>query len=532
MKTLTEFKPGFYFPILTVLMSTGLLAYFYVQTQPDLLAFYAIPPALFNRPVPELLLAGFAVLTLLELRLVSISRRKQQRKLVHYQSQVNELLENRKQLNTKAHIYAGHADKLKLFISDKLLEYIEYDEKFLHFKSIASEVRHNGIISYDKIATLLQSRIDQADDSDSESLEQLSDARDSLQYLWDLLDLSTADNIALHIANQVCESEEKLFQLELKDADTALVEKPIFDPQRALIRAISRCFGVAPVGMEDDILQIPEQPNVRIHCRDTAPLLGNENHLVLALENLINNAQHFAGRRNGRRRESEAYIDIDVHQHDNLINFSVYNRGDFIGADTARQLFQLGFSTRRARDHHGKGLGLYFVNEIVKGYDGQVSFSNIENRPDVLSLRMEMQSGEVITDVIEFFDNNGSMQCRKSGEDSATESLQWEFFGHLQSIEVTHQSDQQTHRVEHLGEQLVLNDPSQVRQPRWQLSIRSSKGGSLVVDFVPLNVCGVEFRIQLPSLTARLEGDLLTINEETMQQQVAQLSDQFTPLED
>lgn len=519
-------------PLISLLAAIALLAYFYLQSQTDLRQFYGMGDSLYAQPMPELLLMAFGLLLLLDLRLVLSNRQRQQQSMDHYRAQVDELLQNRKQLNAKAHIYAGHADKLKLFISDKLLEYIEYDEKFLHFKSIASEVRHNGVISYDKVSTILQSLIDQCSEEDDEQLLALSDARDSLQYLWDLLDLSTADNIALHIANQVCEHEEKLFQLELEDSDTEAVEKPVFDAQRALCRALERCFGVAPIPLDDNRLEIPDQPQVTIHCSPTAPLLGNENHVVLALENLINNAQYFAGRRKGRRSESAVRIAIDVSQHDQQVDFVVYNSGDPITADLAGQLFQLGFSTRRVKDNHGKGLGLYFVNEIVKGYDGKVSFDNIGHRPDVLSLRMEMQSGEVITEVIELLEEKGAIRCRKSGDDDATDSLQWELFGHLRSLEMTHQSDQQTHRIDLVNDEVTVRDPSSTRQPRWQLSTRNPDRGSIVVDFSPLATSGVEFRIQLPTLTARLEGELLTISEQAMEDQVAQLSEQFTPLED
>jgi len=99
---------------------------------------------------------------------------------------VQELWESKKRLQLKAHTYSDHADKLKRFISDKLLEYIEYDEKFLHFKSIAAEVRHNGVISFDKVQTTLQRIEDEAD-----TPKQVSDvraARDAMRYLWDLLD--------------------------------------------------------------------------------------------------------------------------------------------------------------------------------------------------------------------------------------------------------------------------------------------------------------------------------------------------------
>lgn len=523
-------KSALVFPYCSVLAALLLCSYFFMAIRSDLQAFYQFPARLFASPYPEALLAVFLVLVLFESRWMLSRFRIHRRRVEQLSEQVRELLDYKKQLNAKAHIYAGHADKLKLFISDKLLEYIEYDEKFLHFKSIASEVRHNGVISYDKVTTALNELIESA--TDNRQLEELIEARESLQYLWDLLDLSTADNIALHIANQVCESEEQLFQSELGNSEAEGIEQPVFAPQSALIKALGRCFGQAPVLVDNGGMQVPDQPQVWIRCQDTAPILGNENHIILALENLIHNAQFFAGRSSGRRRDKSARIAIDVLQRENFVQFSVYNGGQPIDDQVGSQLFQLGYSTRRVREHHGKGLGLYFVNEIVKGYEGNVSFENIANRADVLSLRLEMQTGEVITDVIEFLAVDAEMQCRKSGEDSASQCLQWDFYGALQSVEMTHQSDQQTHRLAHIPESVTIFDPSSERFPRWQLDIDQASSHATRISFTPLSVQGVEFTLLLPTLTARLEGDLLSIDEADMEQQVANLSHSFRPLEE
>ncbi len=523
------------YPLLSIVSAIALLAYFYLWAQPDLRTFYHVPEAAFFSPVPEVLLALFALLVWLELRHVQHRRATQKQAIRQLRQQVDELLDNRKQLNAKAHVYANHADKLKLFISDKLLEYIEYDEKFLHFKSIASEVRHNGVISYDKVATALERQLEATGENDAEIAHELLQARDSLRYLWDLLDLSTADNIALHIANQVCDNEERLFQSELSDTAGPLPDDPTFDPQRALEKALARCFGIDPVvSWEDDdahYLSIPEQHQVWIRCRRTAPLLGNENHIVLALENVISNAQYFAGRRASRGRDKNARIAMMLTLQGNRVCYTIYNRGPHIQEEDAGKLFQLGYSTRRARQHHGKGMGLYFVNEIVKGYEGQLTFTNVSNRADVLSLRLEMANGEVITDVIELIAETPP-RCRKSGGDSAVETLHWELFGRLDSVEVTHQSDQQTYRFPREAlEEGALYDPSSPETPQWALTVEP-QGESSVLFFKPLDVGGVRFEIRLPSLDARMEGDLLTTDQEDMERQVADIAGQFRALEE
>ena len=517
------------YPLLSILLAFAVLSYFYLLIHPDLALFYRIPDFVFEQPVPEALLGAFALVVLLELRNVQMQRRHQQDMMLRVEEQIEELLDNKKQLHAKAHVYANHAEKLKLFISDKLLEYIEYDEKFLHFKSIASEVRHNGVISYDKISTLLDRQMDEIGIADLDEVQRLQEARDSLRYLWDLLDLSTADNIALHIANQVCEAEEVIFQSELDNGQDMNPERPVFDSRRALVKALHRCFGSAPQWRDDVSLQMNDHDWVWIQAAATDSLLGNENHVVLALENLISNAQFFTGRIKSRKVDKLSRIAIQLDEQQGYVRYRIYNRGPHIDEDTAGKLFQLGYSTRRVKEHHGKGLGLYFVNEIIKGYDGKIAFSNVENSSDVLSLRLETDNGEVITEVIELVIEEGSMLCRKSGSDCAEPQLQWEFNGKLESIEITHQSDQKTHRrLQDDFSDGVITDPSHPAQPRWCLDVDSKRKKTTALTFRPLDVAGVVFEIKLPSLSARLEGDLLNADEDDMERQVEMISRRFT----
>ena len=107
--------------------------------------------------------------------------------------------------------------------------------------------------------------------------------------------------------------------------------------------------------------------------------------------------------------------------------------------------------------------------------------------------------------------------------------LDWQFSGDLHSIEITHQSDQKTHR--HLSEQLKQNrlyDPGQSSLPRWLLEIDNKRKRSTTLCFKPLDISGVAFTIKLPSLSARLEGDLLNANEVDMEQQVEKIARRFT----
>lgn len=517
------------YPLATVLLAMLLIAYFYVPGQPDLLHFYRIPAVVFAQPVQWLLAGVFAAVVLAELRRHRRCRDAQAREIERVKQQIAELLENKKQLQASAHIYAGHADKLKLFISDKLLEYIEYDEKFLHFKSIASEVRHNGVICYDKIKTALTGQLAQQR-SEAEAAP-LRAALESLVYLWDLLDLSTADNIALHIAGQVCESEEMLFQAELDgDSRDPYPSQNVFSAIGALDRSVERCFGVGLSDADYRLISIDDHAQARLCIDAVDKLLGNANHIVLALENLISNAQFYAGQR--RYRQKHAGIAIRLDERDGYARYRVYNRGPHIDADTARQMFQLGFSTRRKKGDHGKGLGLYFVNEIVKGYDGKLEFRNIDNRNEVVSLRFETAGGEIITDVIEIMADGEVPLCRKSGAGEGEAELEWLFAGSLHSVEITHRSDQKTYRLDEdtLAGQEAVYDASRPSYPRWVLGLKRQNKNTWL-GFKPLDISGVEFELRLPTLSARLDGDLLSADEAAMEHQVLQIKERFREIE-
>ena len=86
------------------------------------------------------------------------------------------------------------------------------------------------------------------------------------------------------------------------------------------------------------------------------------------------------------------------------------------------QIFQLGFSTKRGRDNRGKGLGLYFVNEIVRGYEGAIEFTNVTNRAETFALRVQLQSGQTHTQIVATVVGNGGPMCRRN-VDSEPEKL-------------------------------------------------------------------------------------------------------------
>ena len=426
--------------------------------------------------------------------------------LKQYQQQISELFDSKRELGTRARTYSGHADKLKMFISERLLETIEYDEKFLHFKNLASEVRHNGVISYDKAQTALKQAQLSCDDLQG---QQYREAAASLLYLWDLLDLSTTDNIALHVANQIYDCEEHYFQAMLNEANA---EPAPFQPTFMMSQALRRAL--LPITDNPDELGLGnwkcpgryQDGKFNIQLRTDNEMLGNENHMVLLIENLLNNALFYSQQKALRNRFNR--VAISLAHREGEVEFKVYNRGPRIKEDEKDKIYQLGFSSRRIREHHGKGLGLYFVDQIVRGFEGSIAFENVDNREDNLVLSIRLANGEVHSEQVAIIISNGKPMCC---EDQSAEALgkrcEWSFSAPVLSIEVGRRASRKPQLISDLGRGEASNhlDASDSLMPRWALEVKNRKRSSKLV-LLPLDVRGVEFVARFASAKSRLDN--------------------------
>lgn len=505
------------------------------------------------------LIAGFVATAVLlaliiDARRFVLQKRETRSNIEKLELEIQYAWQSKKRLQQRTHIYSDHADKLKRFISDKLIEQIEYDEKFLHFKSIAAEIRHNGVISYDIVRSALEKA---AKEEDQQLIVQgsLSDthrfglpnnpnsgsqqALQAMKYLWDLLDLSTADNIALHIGNQLIESEEQYYQIELDRAQQApaddsavsayskpaLSDMPVFLPSYAAIKAMGPYLQteqmdkmIAQISHAYKNANVPaqrpecfENDQFRIRLDHTEHLLGNENHLILLLENLVKNAQFFSNKT--RFKQKTDRIAVELLQRAGCVEFSIYNRGPHIRDEDKDQIFQLGFSTRRVKEHHGKGLGLFFVNEIVKGYQGSIRIDNIDNREHTYTVRIALTKNQVMTKVIERRIENARPMLRELGTAALSDTLQWDFDQIIESVEVSSTVNPQTHVFSEFATSGTsqMMDPANPFMPEWLFDIsRQSKKSTL--KFTALDIKGARFSVTLPTAESRLSGDEPEVN--------------------
>ncbi|MFT5657930.1 MAG: signal transduction histidine kinase [Gammaproteobacteria bacterium] len=501
-----------FYPWISLLFAIIIIAWQILVSNHNLIDSYLIPEPLLRQDYFIFACSIGLMLIIYDMVRFLRARRHYDDRLIKYESQISDLFNAKRELGTRAVTYSDHADKLKMFISDRLLEYIEYDEKFLHFKNIASEVRHNGVISYDKVQTALKFAIESAPNSQHRCYQE---AGDSLVYLWDLLDLSTTDNIALHIANRIYDCEETYFQSLLKKS-TNEDEPPVtptFTLRDALHRALlpivenpdelSRAFGdVTTSGAELNY----QDKQFDVCVIEDSEMLGNPNHIVLLIENLINNALFYAEKSNTKNRY--ARVAIHLSQQAGQAELSVYNRGPHIVDADRAQIFQLGYSTRRVREQHGKGLGLYFVNEIIKGFEGSVEFNNIENQEDSISLRFELKNGEIQTHLLKTLLVGNKLQCTLTqSSDRPVNRLDWSLTEPVASMEVTVQSIEQTQSIQdiHSDNKIDYLDSSDRQLPRWVLNA-SNHSKSAKIGFKTLDVRGVQFVVKLPTAASRLDN--------------------------
>ena len=493
------------FPIIGYIVGVACIAYFVVIADESLSQMARLPSYAADTEIRLAVIFTFLIAVIFEIVQFKRNRNAFDQQIEKYKNQLDELFKSKNLLQSKVHKYSEHADKLKLFISDRLLEYIEYDEKFLHFKNIASEVRHNGVICYDKVISALQQVLDNEEDECRK--EQYQDTLSSMVYLWDLLDLSTTDNIAMYIANKLYESEELYYRQVLENNSLEQPYSPTFLMRNAVIKALG---DVADEASEAFFKNGKSANNYTfsnsrywLHLDDVGLLLGNENYIVLMAENVINNGLYYSENRKYGNKYSR--LAVELRKENNSAILSVYNPGPHISEEVSEKIFQLGFSTKRTKGHSGKGLGLYFVKQIISGYEGSINFENVTNGADTYVLRVELSNNTLGNDIIEtVLTEEGKLVCQ--GDNGFMTSSEIDLDAKIKSIEVSVQSLKKTFEFNKFDEngKTVFTDPYHPATPQWCVEIPKSRKK---ITFKPLDIIGVKFTVSIPTAESRLDAN-------------------------
>ena len=503
------------FPWLSAIYSTIIGLYFFALTSSDKVISNTVPAALREEDIIQAALSILVLIILLDYLRFRRRKKKIRTQLLEFDRHLQEILKSKSKLQAKAHTYSDHADKLKLFISERLLEHIEYDEKYLHFKNIASEVRHNGVISYDKVKTALETAISNARKENAQDQKtQYTDALTNMRYLWDLLDLSTTDNIAMYVANKLYEAEEQYCQLILEEDRHTQSYNPTYFAYDAVIAAL-------PDFVDKKLIRHNKNKSRRkvvayadnkllLELEKSIQLLGNINYFVLLIENLLNNALFYLNKKNVGNKYSRISIALKKSRGNAVL--SVYNPGPIISDDIKDKIFQLGFSTRRNKENNGKGLGLYFVNQIAKGNEGSIEFDNVKNQPKTFELHI---SGDTeFKETVEVIkDENEQLICQTKDDKTAT--VEYKPKDSITGISIRDTKSHKTYSMEIDSSQTenILFDPEHPEAPQWCVEYFKLKTMNKLV-FRPLNVTGVRFTVTIPTAESRLEVDYHELESE------------------
>ena len=472
-------------------------------------------PTFFLNPQVKIIITIILLFVLSSDFIIFRNRKKEiDSKLEKFDQQIAELYSSRNSLQNRVQKYSGHAEKLKLFISDRLLEHIEYDEKFLHFQNIASEVRHNGVISYDKVNTALKKSYDS---SNIEDKKEYGEAIRSMTYLWDLLDLSTTDNIGLYIADKLYKAEEEYYRQQFNTAGVDFPNSPSFSTRQAVVASISPFVkdmgNILPAMVDKDKPYVFFNSCFRVYLNEADNLLGNENYVLLMMENLINNALFYQNQKKYAHKYSR--VSIGLERSGKYAKISVFNNGPWINSETREKLFQLGFSTKRSKGVNGKGLGLYFVNEIVKGYEGKINVRNIESKADIYTLRIKLDNEEIVEEIIQTTIDDGKPVCTMSGATCKNNEAIIKISESIVAIQVVANSRKKNYELNYTKnkEHAIFYDPQNKLAPEWCVEFKQLKTMTRVM-FKVIDKMGVQFDVHLPTAESRLEADYYDLDDD------------------
>ena len=252
-----------------------------------------------------------------------------------------------------------------------------------------------------------------------------------------------------------------------------------------------------------------------MHLEPAGQLLGRQNHLVLLAENLLLNAQFYAARPGYPSPFAPIAVALTEEHGDACLR--VYNRGPHVPDSERDKLFQLGYSTRRKREHHGRGLGLYFVNEIVKGYEGRISVRNVQSEPMGFELRLALGNGGEVVESVETTLTDGR-PCCVGADGEPAQRREWTLPSPVLRATVRAGVDGAEAVVEGFSDRgrQEFHDPVHPDRPRWRIVYRPKRAANRV-EFEPLDTGGVEFEVRLPTARKRVEGASLGLEAEAVE---------------
>lgn len=107
--------------------------------------------------------------------------------------------------------------------------------------------------------------------------------------------------------------------------------------------------------------------NARLNITPNLFIYGDGELLARVFENLLANAIRYG--------KDGQFVDVNCHLHDDQVVIQVINYGGYISPEDLPHIFDMYYTSDRARTHQegGTGLGLFIAKNIVEQHDGIIS---------------------------------------------------------------------------------------------------------------------------------------------------------------
>jgi len=118
---------------------------------------------------------------------------------------------------------------------------------------------------------------------------------------------------------------------------------------------------------------------LKMKIDDNLPqVLTVANQIKIVLENLIDNAIHYAKSKDGRK----GLIEILLHKKEKNIQFEIKDNGLGIPKEDQKFIFQKFFRSQNVRETqpYGSGLGLFITKSIITKLGGKIGFKSEEGK--------------------------------------------------------------------------------------------------------------------------------------------------------
>jgi two-component system sensor histidine kinase SenX3 len=177
-------------------------------------------------------------------------------------------------------------------------------------------------------------------------------------------------------AKRLTDLVQEIIQLSRVQDSDPLKEAQLLSASEIIKEALDQCRTTA------DSRQI----TLTFQESEDGAILGDRDHLTMAIHNLIENAINYS--------PAETKVAVSTSIQDEIITISVADQGIGIPEAEVERIFERFYRVdpARSRETGGTGLGLSIVKHIITKHGGEISVWSSENVGSTFSIRLPIQS--------------------------------------------------------------------------------------------------------------------------------------------